>query len=100
MSLRKDYLTEWRIWYSMTYKAERDEVPIKTDWLNFEFWLDEVGPRPAEHFQFCRDNYDTAWNEETAGWREMPGGRQDHPYGPYYHTCKATRERLKFNRKD
>ena len=99
MSLRSEFLREWRIWYSMTYKAKRDDVPMKTDWLDFELWLEEVGPRPKGNYQFCRDDSpfdpNTPWNEETAGWRKMPCGRQAHKYRNYYTTSKATLEKIR-----
>jgi len=87
-TLRQHYLDEWRVWYSMTYKAKRDGIELKPEWENFEQWFDEVGERPGDNYQFCRDNshYEpmTPWNETTAGWRKMPLGRINHAYQPGY----------------
>ena len=88
MNLRKQYLSEWRVWYSFTYKARRDGVEVKPEWLDFEQWINEVGPRPKSNYQFCRDNShyepNTPWTEHTAGWRNMPLGRLNHCYQPHY----------------
>ena len=87
-TLRQHYLQEWRIWYSMRYKAHRDGVELKPEWETFELWFDEVGERPSSKHQFCRDNshYEprTPWNESTAGWRRMPCGRKNRQYSGYY----------------
>lgn len=87
-TLRQHYLTEWRVWYSMRYKAHRDGVHLKPEWEVFETWFDEVGERPGDNYQFCRDdsidNPMTPWNETTSGWREMPLGRKKHRYFPNY----------------
>lgn len=96
-NLRKEFIKEWRVWYSMRYKAHRAGVEFKKEWDTFEGWLDEVGPRPGDNYQFCRDkspedNHEP-WNETTAGWRAMPAGR-NHSYRNYYTTSRIVLDKI------
>ena len=61
--LRKEYLNEWRIWYRMIQRCERQEkyyvsVEVDPSFLGesgFVNWFDEIGPRPG-NYQMKRHN--------------------------------------------
>lgn len=75
-NLRSIYLKEWRVWYNAFNKARELDVYIHPDWLDFEVWLDELGPRKNSTDQFCRDDWTKGWTPDNAGWRSMPFGRK------------------------
>ena len=83
MSLRQEYLTEWRVWYNAFNKAKQHGVEVYKPWQDFEYWLGDVGPRPKDGYQFCRDDWEGPWHPDNAGWRSMPAGRQ-RAYRGYY----------------
>jgi hypothetical protein len=83
MSLRGEYIKEWRVWYNAFNKAKKDDVEVYEPWLNFYNWFDDLGPRPGDGYQFCRDDWEGPWTPDNAGWRSMPCGRQRAYYGYY-----------------
>lgn len=62
--LRKQYLNEWRIWYRMCYRCEKNmdyyiETQVCADWQGthgFAAWLDHIGPRPSTDHVMDRIN--------------------------------------------
>ena len=62
--LRKEYITEWRIWYRMIYSCGEDqkyyvETEVCDDWQGeqgFINWLDDLGPRPSNTHVLNRIN--------------------------------------------
>jgi hypothetical protein len=62
--LRKEHLSEWRIWYRMIYRCRHDlkyyvETEVCEQWQGAEGfiqWLDDMGPRPSEDMVMDRIN--------------------------------------------
>jgi hypothetical protein len=91
MTLRKEYINEWRIWYNAFNKANKEETFVHPDWLDFTSWLSELGPRPNSTDQFCRDDWTKGWTPDNAGWRTMPYGRnRDYGYNKIRHLRHCT----------
>lgn len=63
-ALRKQYLTEWRIWYRMCYRCQNDlqyyvETEVCEEWQGeqgFINWFDHMGPRPTGNYILDRIN--------------------------------------------
>ena len=91
MTLRKEYINEWRIWYNAFNKANKEETFVHPDWLDFTSWLSELGPRPNSTDQFRRDDWTNGWTPDNAGWRTMPYGRnRDYGYNKIRHLRHCT----------
>ena len=62
--MRKEYITEWRIWYKMNYACEHNskyyiETEVCDEWKGesgFLNWFDELGPRPGPQYVLDRIN--------------------------------------------
>lgn len=62
--LRKEYISEWRVWYKMIYSCENKqkyylETSVCDEWQGeqgFVTWFDYLGPRPSQHHVLDRIN--------------------------------------------
>lgn len=74
-NLRKEYLTEWRLWYSMVYKAYNNyNCDLEPSWLDFATWLADVGPRPTPNSRFVRRELEKGFVKDNCSWVEEPRG--------------------------
>lgn len=94
--LRKEYLSEWRIWYKMIYSCEHNkeyyvETEVCEDWQGeqgFVNWLDDLGPRPSPTHVLNRINKIGDYEPGNVEWcsreKSMSTLRLDHTeYGQW-----------------
>lgn len=78
--LRKEYLTEWRVWYKMHYSCEHDleyyvETQVCDEWhgeQGFVNWLDDLGPRPGNDYVLTRVNKIGDYEPGNVMWAKKP----------------------------
>lgn len=74
--LRKEYLTEWRIWYRMHQMVRNKEKPyveieVYDDWFGpegFIEWFDHMGPRPKNCNTILRIDKFGHWEPGNVKW--------------------------------
>lgn len=99
--LRKEYLTEWRIWYKMNYSCRENatyyvETQVCDQWKGpegFIEWFDYIGPRPSPDHVLNRKNklgdYEPGNVEWTTKKQSLQTLRLDHTeYGQGLKTAK------------
>lgn len=81
-NLRNEYLSDWRVWYSMQYKAHNVYYcDLEADWNDFETWLGEFGCRPADHYRFVRRDIAKGFVRGNCSWIAEPRG----PRAKWFH---------------